>query len=528
MSRWTDGYVADIGYTHGFYREMAPAHLALATASRGAVPPDCDRPFADCELGCGQGVTSVLLAAQNPHATFHANDFNPTHVGAARRLAAEAGVTNLTLSDASFADYADADLPDFDAVALHGVYSWISAENRAAIRRFLSRRLKVGGVVYLSYNAMPGWTAGAGLRRLFADLAARPEEPTALRIERGMALGERMKAVGAHYFRFNPGSAERLEKMKTFQRNYFAHEFLNRDWTPFYHVDLASELSEAKLTFVASANMLDHVDMLNLTAEQQQLLAEVPDPAVRETLRDYIVNQSFRRDVFVKGPVPMSGPQTQAIWRGMRFALTVPREAVSLSIAGPLGEATLQPETYGPIVDALAETDEAASGGRTVSELMGVPAIRAIGAARLQQALVVMTGAGWIQPCGSAAREAERRAGAAAFNDAVRARALASAEITVQAAAVSGSGVTVDRVGQLFLRALSGNADDPAEYVTRILRAQGEKMVKDGDVLETPEENAAEIARRWADFVAGQLPRLRRIGAFEAPAGAARPTGTMD
>jgi hypothetical protein len=159
---------------------------------------------------------------------------------------------------------------------------------------------------------------------------------------------------------------------------------------------------------------------------------------------------------------------------------------------------------------------------------MGVPAIRAIGAARLQQALVVMTGAGWIQPCGSAAREAERRAGAAAFNDAVRARALASAEITVQAAAVSGSGVTVDRVGQLFLRALSGNADDPAEYVTRILRAQGEKMVKDGDVLETPEENAAEIARRWADFVAGQLPRLSRIGAFDAPAGVARPTGTMD
>ncbi|MFN8928071.1 MAG: methyltransferase, partial [Rhodospirillales bacterium] len=72
MSRWTDGYVADIGYTHGFYREMAPAHLALATASRGAVPPDFDRPFAYCELGCGQGVTRVLLAANKPQATFNA------------------------------------------------------------------------------------------------------------------------------------------------------------------------------------------------------------------------------------------------------------------------------------------------------------------------------------------------------------------------------------------------------------------------------------------------------------------------
>jgi SAM-dependent methyltransferase len=519
MSRWTDGYVADIGYTHGYYREMAPAHLALAVASRGAVPPDFDRPFAYCELGCGQGVTSVLLAALNPHGRFHANDFNPTHVAAGRRLAAEAGVTNLTISDASFADYVDADLPEFDVVALHGVYSWISAENRAAIRRFLSRRLKVGGLVYLSYNAMPGWTTGMGLHRLLSDLASSPSGPTALRVERGLALGDRVKSVGGQYFRFSPGSAERMDKMKSFNKSYVAHEFLNRDWTPYFHVDLAGELAEAKLTFVASANMLDHVDMLNLTAEQQQLLAEIPNPAVRETLRDYIVNQSFRRDVFVKGPVPMSGTETQAIWRSMRFALCVPKASVSLTVTGPLGEATLQAETYGPLLDALVAAGEGGSGGMTVAELMAVPEVRPMGAARLQQALVVMTGAGWLHPCGSAAREDERRKAATAFNDVVRGRSLTSADITVQAAGVSGSGVSVDRVGQLFLRALSGGAADPVDYVVRILRAQGEKMVKDGTVLETPEENAAEIAARWEAFRTDHLPCLTRLGVFQPPAG---------
>ena len=49
------------------------------------------------------------------------------------------------------------DVPDF--VGLHGVWSWISNANRAAVVEFLRRKLKPGGVLYISYNASPGWAA---------------------------------------------------------------------------------------------------------------------------------------------------------------------------------------------------------------------------------------------------------------------------------------------------------------------------------------------------------------------------------
>ena len=35
---WTRGYVADIGYTAGFYRELAPSHMAFAALSIGRSP----------------------------------------------------------------------------------------------------------------------------------------------------------------------------------------------------------------------------------------------------------------------------------------------------------------------------------------------------------------------------------------------------------------------------------------------------------------------------------------------------------
>ena len=43
------------------------------------------------ELGCGQGFSTNLLAAANPHIRFHATDFNPGHIVGAQSLAQAGG-----------------------------------------------------------------------------------------------------------------------------------------------------------------------------------------------------------------------------------------------------------------------------------------------------------------------------------------------------------------------------------------------------------------------------------------------------
>src|SRR5262245_45150239 len=127
---WSAGYVVDVGYTEGFYREQAPTALRLVALSMGLRAVEVDRAFTYYELGCGNGYTTALLAAVHPHAQFVGVDFNPTHIYNARRLAEAAGLENVRFVEQSFADLAQAERAEADIVALHGVWSWINAENR--------------------------------------------------------------------------------------------------------------------------------------------------------------------------------------------------------------------------------------------------------------------------------------------------------------------------------------------------------------------------------------------------------------
>ena len=510
---WSSGYVADIGYTHGFYRELTPALLTLVTLTRGQAGPAIDRPLQMCELGCGQGFSMNLLAAANPQVQFHATDFNPSQIAGAKALAGEAGLSNVTFHDTAFAEFADEPgLPEaFDVIALHGIYSWISPENRTAIVEFIAKKLKVGGLVYISYNALPGWASGMPLRRLFVERAGSASGPIGPRIEDALVFAGRLKDVNAGFFRVNPGTGERLDRIKGQNRNYLAHEYFNRDWTPFYFTDVAEELSAAKLSFVGSAALLESVDAINLTTEQQGLLAEIGDVAQRETVKDFIFNQQFRRDVFVKGPLPLSPSAAQGAWAEQRFALSTRREDVPLTVKGILGEANLQPEVYGPLLDALA------GGPKTGRELIADEGVAALGWARLTQAFTVLVGAGHLQPCLPAKDEGKRAKSTKPFNQAVVARARDNADLQFLASPVTGGGIAIGRFQQLFLSALWEGKKTPtdwAEAAWAIIAAQGQRLLKDGRTLESEAENKAELTALAEDFAKKQLPVLKGLGVF--------------
>ena len=60
MSDWTAGYVADIGYTYGYYTELNPLRVKLAFLNVGLSYPEMGTA---CELGFGQGMSTNLQAA---------------------------------------------------------------------------------------------------------------------------------------------------------------------------------------------------------------------------------------------------------------------------------------------------------------------------------------------------------------------------------------------------------------------------------------------------------------------------------
>ncbi|EHQ53686.1 methyltransferase type 11 [Ectothiorhodospira sp. PHS-1] len=223
MSDWTAGYVADIGYTYGYYAELNPLRLHLAFLNAGLVPPAVG---AACELGFGQGL-SVNLHAAAGMTHWHGTDFNPSQAGFARKLAQVAG-SGANLSDESFVQFcARDDLPDFDYIGLHGIWSWISDENRTVIVDFLRRKLRVGGVLYISYNTQPGWAAMVPMRDLLiehAEVLGADGAGIVSRIDSALAFADQLLAANPAFVRANPQIAERINRIKEQNRHYLAHE----------------------------------------------------------------------------------------------------------------------------------------------------------------------------------------------------------------------------------------------------------------------------------------------------------------
>jgi SAM-dependent methyltransferase len=297
----SEGYVTGIDYTWGFHREIAPTTLAWAAAIRGHAPPALDGPFRYLELGCGHGFSLDIFAAAHPQASFYGVDFNPNHVENGRRLAREGGLANVEFLEKSFADLAaGSDLPAMDFIVLHGIWSWVSAENRQHIVAFLRQKLRPGGIVYVSYNALPGWAEFVPVRQMMLDVAARTPGEVPVKVKAAVDWVRKFWGVRNHEAASRT-YRNRMERILKADLSYVAHEYFNQHWTLFYFRDVVAELEPAELRFVSSATLEEAIPTFHLSKAQIELSREIPGTIEREQARDHLRNAVFRRDLFVRG-----------------------------------------------------------------------------------------------------------------------------------------------------------------------------------------------------------------------------------
>lgn len=513
MTDWTSGYVAEIDYTHGYYRELAPGLIDLAMLMSGHQPPE-RRPRRTLELGFGQGLSANIHAAAAP-GEFWGADFNPAHAANARRLAERSGAEAHFFDD-SFADLlARDDLPQFDLIVLHGVWSWVSDDNRRAIVEIIRRRLAVGGAVYISYNTLPGWSAGMPLRHilsLHAEAAGSDAQGVVGRIDGAIAFGAKLAEIEARYFAASPTAKQRLDAIAGQNRNYVAHEYFNRDWAPMYFSDLHGWLAQAKTAYACPAALLDQLDGFNLTAAQQEVLRGIPFAVLRETVRDFIVNQQFRRDIHARGARRLAALEQKERLDAVAVTLTAPETDVRLEVDAGLGKIGLKPEIYQPLVRALASDS---GRPKSLAELGATSTLASLPQGALMESVAVLVGAGNAHPVQSEADQALAAPRCRALNDALIAQARFSSDVAWLASPVIGAGVPVGRFEQLFLGARARGLKTAAEWAKdawATLAAQNQSIIKDGKVLEGADANLKELDSQAQIFAGSKLQALRRLG----------------
>lgn len=505
---WSSGYVAEVGYTHGYYGELSPLYAEFALLSAGYKVAPIQTA---CELGFGQGV-SVNIHASSQLVKWWGTDFNPTQAAFAKELAKRSD-NQAELDDAAFAQFCGrSNLPEFDFIAIHGIWSWISDKNRRMIVDFLHKKLKVGGVLYISYNTEPGWGAAISMRDLMTDYVKSMTPSGKVitqRIDEAINFTERLFATNPAYIRINPSISERFKKLKEQDRNYLAHEYFNQDWLPMSFSKMNDWLSQAKLTYVASANLLEQVNSINSTPEQMALLKTIECPIFQQTVRDFIINQQFRKDIWVKGPQILTPLEKVERLHQQRVCLVKNRHEVVFKFLGPIGEVSLQETIYAPIMDVLEDHQP-----KTIAQLDIALSSKSINFSQLTEAILVLVGNGTLTLAQDPQVVSKVKKNTEKLNYLIKDRSRSQNEIQYLASPVTGGGFGVNRFGQLSLLALQSGKKTPPEwaaYAWQYLQMQGQKLIKEGKTLNSAEENLRELTDQAKIFENKQLPILKAL-----------------
>jgi SAM-dependent methyltransferase len=269
-----------------------PARIAALAAIAGMAPPPVGR-WRVLEIGCGDACNLLPLAFEYPDGRFTGVDRAALPLARGRDLAAKLGLANLDLYEADLLAWH----PDgeFDYIIAHGFYSWVPFEVRDRLLALCAAALSPGGVVYVSYNALPG----SHLRRYvwdFLKFHTRHAASPRVRIEKAQELARLVAARPAD----EPGRAAiRKEMENLLERGAEAifHDDLAEPNDPVYWMDFIAHAARHGLQYLGDAEPVrDDVRDLPLPAG---------DWFEARQYGDFLACRKFRESILCRQEIPL-------------------------------------------------------------------------------------------------------------------------------------------------------------------------------------------------------------------------------
>lgn len=509
MNDWSDGYFTESTYTYGYFRNISPAWLNFCLLLNGYVAGESDENSAHCELGFGQGVSANIHAASVPGKYF-GTDFNPAHAAHANELC-KASDCGAKFFDDSFEEMLNRnDLPKFDSISLHGVWTWVSEENQKNIVAFARKFLKPGGVLYNSYNCYPGWSPGAPMRELFIlyDKYTHQGGKTFDRIESALKFTEELFSKDVAYLQRVPYLKNYFEHTRKLDHDYLAHEYFNRDWICMYFSEVAEMMQSAKLDFACTTEPVEALPYLNFSRKTLEFLDKIENPIMLEQIKDYFRNRQFRTDIYVRGARKISDYERDKRLANMNYILIsggdLPKK---VDLAGV--EVTF-PENVLEKIQAYLSSENY----RRKNFADFIKKNPDVSMNTLLSVLVPLIQNGNIMPCQSDKAIESVKKTCADLNRYICNRAKNSDEIIVLASPVTGIGCNIGKFERIFLAAMfdgKNAAEEIAEYSWGVLSERGLKLRKGEKIIESAEENLAEFKKYTQNFLNKSLPVLKSL-----------------
>lgn len=505
-------FLSDVVYPSNYFHELSPIHLNYVCALNGIEGPPLDVPFSYCELGCGAGLTVNILAASNPDGRFWGIDLSPLHIERAREMATRGEIGNVTFVEADITEL-DADaFPQFDYITLHGVYTWVPEEVRRAIVAFIDRKLAPGGVVYISYNTLPGWGSANALRRFFLDAAESYPGDALEKVARILDDLEDLKNKDAPFFMENGSASKLLTHLRAADIEYVAHEFLAPSWRPFDFAEVNAEMEGVGLQFAGSADLYDNLLEFSVPDEFIDRVSRITDRQRLETEKDFIGNRYFRNDLYSRAPEVGSGRHGGTALGRLRFGLTVTPAEMRSEIRVSRATVNLAGGWFDHATRILAFE------ALDLTEIAADPAFADLPNEEMEKGVTVLSFGGQLRPFirqgHSNAEAPDRFRLVPAINREMLGRFDSFSAACILASPVAGSGVGISPLEAIVLRGLL--AGSPVETVANEIVDRGLKLMMHEREITDDAERLGVVGNLIDDFRTGKIPKLVNLGIVEA------------
>jgi ubiquinone/menaquinone biosynthesis C-methylase UbiE len=492
-------------YTFRYFSRQSPVLINYLARRAGVKAAPVDAPYTYLDLGCGNGVSLNTLAAAAPQGQFFGVDIMPQHITNAREMAEAGELSNATFVESSFRDLPGENLPQFDYIALQGVYSWVSAAERQHIRTVIDLLLKPNGVVFVSYNALPGQASFAPLRNIFRQYAASLSGGLLERAAGSLKYLKYLKKNGARYVQENPLVSATIDDLSHRDIRYVAHEYLAEHHSAFGVKSVAAEMAEKSLQFCCGVPQGPAWVSRGLLKEFQPMLNAQATILDREAAKSVLLNESFRADLYCRQDHERFEDGDTDVFLNSVFGAT---NLIPLSHPPSRGlnaEATKILQTFSP-------------GAATLQELSESPDLENLTPERLTEFMHYMVEDYHLQPF---ARQVSNPTAAvpdklsipSAFNRNILRVHLFDTGRCSLASPVVGDGIAVDLISGLFLLARTeAPEEDPVEYADNALVSSGRAWRRNGVVISDPAQRRAVLTEDLANFNSYRLPLLWRLG----------------
>ena len=290
-------------------RKTHPDTLATLATVFGLTPP----PVAAArvlELGCGTGENLLAIACALPRSTCVGVDFSAPQIAEAEARAGAAGIENARFICSDFNELESSE--PYDYVIAHGLLSWIPPDRHDELLALCRDALAPGGLLYLSYNALPGWHHRRIVRDFLLHQTADIDDIGAKVGAARAALSSLTETVSGLDWAYGRIIADENDNVAKLGDSYLAHDLLETHNTAFYFDDVVRRTEARDLHYVGEAGFEAMIpDTYPVTIADA--LKTIADLRTREQRLDFLTNRAFRESVFVKEHQPAPQPSQRAL-----------------------------------------------------------------------------------------------------------------------------------------------------------------------------------------------------------------------